>query len=57
MISQVHPLERFLWELTFHRPLDEEDREALLGLPMRMRHWTPAPISCAKAIYRPIARS
>lgn len=37
MTPQQHPLNRFLWELTFHRPLDEGDREALLDLPMRIR--------------------
>lgn len=37
MDSDNHPLERFLWELTFHRPLDEKDRQALLELPVRIR--------------------
>jgi CRP-like cAMP-binding protein len=37
MLSQIHPLARFLWELTFHRPLDHEDRKAVLDLPVRIR--------------------
>jgi CRP-like cAMP-binding protein len=35
--TQHHPLERFLWELTSHRPLDEADRQAILDLPIRIR--------------------
>lgn len=37
MSQPSHPLERFLWELTFHRPLDDGDRQALLDLPARIR--------------------
>lgn len=37
MTTQAHPLERFLWELNSHRPLDEADRRAILDLPMRIR--------------------
>lgn len=37
MTTQHHPLERFLWELTSHRPLDEADRQAILDLPIRIR--------------------
>ncbi len=37
MNLQTHPLDRFLWELTFHRPLDDTDRRAVLDLPLRVR--------------------
>ncbi|MDP9423811.1 MAG: Crp/Fnr family transcriptional regulator [Pseudomonadota bacterium] len=37
MSPKNHPLERFLWELTFHRPLDSDDRQAILDLPLRVR--------------------
>jgi len=36
-----HPLERFLWELTFHRELDADDRQAILDLPVRVRQLDP----------------
>jgi CRP-like cAMP-binding protein len=36
-VTPQHPLERFLWELNFHRPLDEADRWSILDLPMRIR--------------------
>jgi CRP-like cAMP-binding protein len=59
MPSQNHPLERFLWELTFHRPLDEEDRQAVLDLPVRIRDLDPGsylvregtlPLNCSVLI-------
>ena len=59
MTSQNHPLDRFLWELTFHRPLDDEDRQAVLDLPLRIRKLDPGaylvreggvPANCAVMI-------
>jgi len=59
MISQNHPLDRFLWELTFHRPLDDDDRKAVLDLPLRIRRMDPGaylvreggvPANCAVLI-------
>lgn len=37
MKPQSHPLNGFLRELTFHKDLDEADREAILALPVRVR--------------------
>ena len=37
MTTEKHPLERFIWELNSHRPLEDADRQALLDLPLRVR--------------------
>lgn len=37
MTIKSHPLERFVCELAQHRPLSAADREAILGLPIRLR--------------------
>lgn len=36
-MSPFHPLERFLWELTFHEPLGDDDQQAIRDLPVRIR--------------------
>jgi len=35
--TKTHPLKLFLREISYHRTLDEPDREAILNLPMRVR--------------------
>jgi CRP-like cAMP-binding protein len=59
MTPQHHPLERFLWELTFHRELGDEDRQAILDLPVKIRNLDPGaylvregsvPVNCSVLI-------